>query len=359
MAAAASISESVVTQAMHFKDGRTVKTLKAENKEVAAWLPDRNSGSYQAIIDYMKYLLGVSTSRVPYPDSPTPEELSVLPQITPESILADSTVFSLNLPPPSISKKITHRPRQKSCWLIYKEYFLSDMSQLLIPRATLAWESRDCRWNQIMLALLLKHWRWAQVHGAFSLYGADPKYFSDAIVRAVMERWLRGQKTKSEVYYIRKKKTQRRATIFRYRQEALEELVEAENPHLLSTALDFLPDAVCCSDTEDDGPGQTRAVGMVWRSPEYQEFLHLLDKLSFKQQKALHGARWAALRLDMRRRPAVRVSTSGKAPRNLPLNCYCPSWRDSFQDTKKYLLTQKSFSPALGVLTCMIRAALS
>lgn len=156
------------------------------------------------------------------------------------------------------------------------------------------------------------------------------------------------------------------AQLYRYRLDALEQLVtdqliESENKVSLSKALALFPSASCCSDMEDDGPGQTRAVGMVWRSPQYKEFLHLLDKLSFKQQKAAHGARWAARRLDFQRKPAIQNSSAGQVPRNMPVNCYKASWRDDLKkqsETKSHLLTQKPASPALASLISAIRASL-
>ncbi|EGG09597.1 uncharacterized protein MELLADRAFT_95873 [Melampsora larici-populina 98AG31] len=289
-------SENFLDRPMHFADGTGVKSLKAQNREVAKWLPKRNSGSYQAIIDYLKFMLGRFGSHTPYPASPEPSELNLLPQVSSASILADLSVFAVDLPPPSPSNQMMKLlPRQTSCWFTYRRFFLEDLSRFGIPRATLAWESPvSSSWNQMMLVFLLKHWQWAMAQGAFSQYAPDPKYCTDAISRAVMERWIRGRTGEDEKYRNRKKKNQRRAAIFHYRQDALEEFVESNDRDLLPTALKLIPSAACCSDTEDDGPGRTRAIGMVWRSAEFAELLHLLDELSFNQQKSIHGARWAA-----------------------------------------------------------------
>ncbi|EGG00013.1 uncharacterized protein MELLADRAFT_112226 [Melampsora larici-populina 98AG31] len=146
--------------------------------------------------------------------------------------------------------------------------------------------------------------------------------------------------------------------LFCYRQDALEEFVESEDRELLSSALSLLPSAGCCSDTEDDGPGKVRAVGMVWRSREFSELMNLLDEISFGQQRALHGSRWAAGRLDMRRSPAIRISSHGQAPRNLPSNCYCSVWRDTLGESHKKLLTQKPPSTTLPLLIAKLRASL-
>ncbi|EGF97284.1 uncharacterized protein MELLADRAFT_86100 [Melampsora larici-populina 98AG31] len=345
---------------MHFQDGAGVSSVKAQNREVAEWLPQRNSASYQAITDYLKFLLGKFNSRTPYPASPESFELDVLPQLSSETIMADLSVFANDLPPPSPSQQtIKLLPRQDSGWFRYRSFFLQDLTRFSIPRATLAWESPvSCPWNQIMLVFLMKHWRWAMAQGVFSRYHPDPRFSTDDICRAVMERWIRGRVGQDDKYRNRKKKNQRRATIFRYRQDALEEFLELEDRDLLPSALSLLPSATCCSDTEDDGPGKTRAVGMVWRSQEFSEFMYLLDQLSFKQQKALHGSRWAAGRLDMRRSRPIKISSQGKAPRNLPSNCYCPVWRNGFGETHQRLLTQKAASPTLTLLIEKIRQSL-
>lgn len=353
-------SKTCLEQPMHFSEGAGVRSLKAQNREVAKWLPQRNSGSYQAITDYTKFMIGRFGSRAPYPTSPDPSELHSLPNVNSETIMADLSVFGVDLPPPTPSHQtITLLPRQDTCWITYRRFFIQDLARFGMPRATLAWESPlNSPWNEMMLAFLVKHWKWAMTQGAFNRYSVDHKYSTDAICRAVIERWFRGRMSQDETYRRRKMKNQRRATIFRYRQEALEEFVELEDKDLLSTALKLLPRASCCSDTEDDGPGKPRAVGMVWRSQEYSDLLHLLDTLSFNQQKAKHGARWGARRLDMRRSPAIQISTKGQAPRNLPSNCYCPVWKEAFGESQKQLLTQNPASAVLPLLISKIRTSL-
>lgn len=181
---------------------------------MSTWLPDRNSGSYQAVIDYVKFLLGRTSSQAAYPPGPDPNELSLLPNISPELILADLIVFTLEIPPPSPSEySIKLLPRQKPSWLPLRRLFLLDLARLTIPRATLAWQSPDSPWNRIMLAVLQKHWRWAMAQGAFSLYTINPKYCDDVISRAVMERWLRGRMDESEGLHTRKRKNQRRSAV--------------------------------------------------------------------------------------------------------------------------------------------------
>ncbi|EGG09638.1 uncharacterized protein MELLADRAFT_61026 [Melampsora larici-populina 98AG31] len=351
-------SKAILDRPMYFEEGGGVRSLKAQNRELALWLPQRNSGSYQAITDYMKFMLGKFGTRAVYPTSPEPSEIHLLPDLDSGTIPADSSVFGLHLEPPSPSHQtINLLPRQDASWITYRRIFLQDLTRFGIPRATLAWESPvTFPWNKMMLAFLVKHWRWAMSQGAFSRYSVDSTYSTDAICQAAMERWFRGRVSKEGKYRSRKMKNQRRATIFCYRQDALEEFCELEDRDLLSTALSFLPSASCCSDTEDDGPGKPRAVGMVWRSQEYSELLHLLDSLSFNQQKALHGARWGPRRLDMRRGSPIKTSSRGKVPRNLPSNCYCPVWKEAFGESHKQLLTQKAASPALPLLISKIRS---
>ncbi|EGG11897.1 uncharacterized protein MELLADRAFT_58967 [Melampsora larici-populina 98AG31] len=323
------VAQALLDQPMYFANGLGVKSLKAQNREVAKWLPARNSSSYQAMVDYLKFMLGAIGPRALYPASPDPSELRLLPQVSLETILADQSVFCGTLPPPTLSDQTENLlPRQDPCWFTYRRVFLNDLAWYRIPRATLAWESpATSSWNKTMLVFLMKHWRWANARGAFNRYSVDTKYSTDAICRAVMERWMHGRVKEDEKYRNQKKKSQRRAAIpvlytntdisfklFRYRVDALDEFCKAEDRELLSTALSLLPSADCCSDTEDDGPGRTRAIGMVWRSQEFADLLHVLDELSFQQQKALHGARWGARRLEMRRSPATQISCHGKAP---------------------------------------------
>lgn len=172
-----------------------MKSLKAQNKEVAPWLPERNSGISQAVTDYLKFLLGRTTKREPYPPTPTSTELVQLPQISTDTILTDLSVFSLDpVPAHPPTDDSTCLPRQKPCWRDFKILFVLDIDRYSVPRATLAWGSPvDCAWNQIVLIICLKHWRWAKDHNAFSSYNIDPEASSNAVVLGIMERWLRGK----------------------------------------------------------------------------------------------------------------------------------------------------------------------
>lgn len=196
---------------MYLKDGHTVRSLKARNKDLAPWLPERNSGAYQAIIDYTKFLLGISAPGAPFPPNPSPTEIAQLAQILPEAILSDMA-FTCIIPSEPTTESTKLLPRQTDYWLRSKALFLSDLARYQIPRATVATkpETMSTAWNPVMLAVLLKHWRWAKEHGAFSRYSVNPKFFSEAVARAVMERWIRGRETAASRSNVLKMNNQRR-----------------------------------------------------------------------------------------------------------------------------------------------------
>lgn len=181
---------------MVLKVNKAVRSLKAQNKVVTPWLPQRNSDACQVITDFVKYLLGRTSPQAPYPLSPDPTELAQLPELTPESIISNLRILDIEDPATNhlVQTEIS-LPRQTPCWSKHKQQFLSDLAFHKIPRFTFAWEdSYMSRWNQIMICFIIKHWQLAKEHNAFSQYRINPKHGSLAIARGVIERWLRGRK---------------------------------------------------------------------------------------------------------------------------------------------------------------------
>lgn len=131
--------------------------------------------------------------------------------------------------------------------------------------------------------------------------------------------------------------------LFRFRQQTIQNVLEVDPSTLL-------PNADCCSETEEDGK-DVRAVGLSWRSELYEEFLHAVDDLSFKASSHVHGGRWATRRLDARRKPATRINTSAPICHNLPKNCYKETALGQPSLTHRYIL---SHTPATSTLESLL-----
>ena len=159
-------------------------------------------------------MLGRIKSQTPYPPSPNATEIAQLPEILPHHIYSDLRVFSLGLLP--TDKTIKSFAHQLPCWVSFKGLFLQDLVIYHIPHATFAWNfPLKFNWNQVMLALLLKHWRYAKEHGAFADYSIDPGHVGEAVVRAVIERWIQGREKESSRSRIQKKCVERQNTVSR------------------------------------------------------------------------------------------------------------------------------------------------
>lgn len=171
-----------------------VVSIKSQNKSVAQWLPDCNSRFSQAVTDFGKFLLERNTSTA-YPPDPTPNKLSLLPDITYNNIIHDHRVFSLLLEPASSSTMpLKSSCRQKDCWATNRHLFLQDLRIFGFPRATFAWDLSDqSPWNQTLLAVVVKFFRRATESDSFSKYAINPEHDSDLNCLGILERWLCGQ----------------------------------------------------------------------------------------------------------------------------------------------------------------------
>lgn len=169
-------------------------SLKAVNRAVADWLPDHNSGTCEAVTDFVKFLLGRLKLGESYPAPPTLNEISRLPQLSYQSILEDRRIFALELevedPPPAVNLP----PRHQASWFTYRKLFIHDLCMSGIPRVTVDWKrSVYSPWNEMFLAFAVKHYRWAKQHGAFGRYPINPVYDTDIVSLGILERWLRGR----------------------------------------------------------------------------------------------------------------------------------------------------------------------
>jgi hypothetical protein len=103
--------------------------------------------------------------------------------------------------------------------------------------------------------------------------------------------------------------------LYEYRRDTLQE-------HLREY-LDLLPSSDCCSDTEDDPHrGTQRSIRPEWRSVKYGNWLHEVDRLSYKHQSSVKLRMYSGRRLDTRRAEGHTVNPLGKVCANLPENCY-------------------------------------
>lgn len=188
-------------------------TIKSANRAVAQWLPDRNSNFSQAVIDFVKFLLGKTSTALPpdptpnelshlpdfqnhdLPPDPTPNELSQLPDVKYDDIMNDFRVFAMPLAPASPSARHSKNAhRQKDCWATTRRLFLQDLRLFGFPRATFAWELSDkSPWNQTFVVFVVKFFRRAMELDSFSKYNVNPAHDSDLICMGILERWLRGQ----------------------------------------------------------------------------------------------------------------------------------------------------------------------
>lgn len=82
-------------------------------------------------------------------------------------------------------------------------------------------------------------------------------------------------------------------------------------------------------------------MGSLWREDIYVEWLHAVDELSIKDVRENEGPRWAAQRLDARRKPSRRVDPLAPVAPSLPAQCYQRRLESSIPFTERYLLANK------------------
>lgn len=202
------------------KNGQIAKSVRAQNRAVAGWLPPHHTAYCQAISEFTRYLLDMPDTSLP-PPPPTDSELAALPTLSEAAILGHTAVFSVGSDPIRIHDSTQKlQGRRKVSWVTHRHVFLLDLSQSGVPRATFEWiTSRDSQWDNTMLVFLVKHIKWADKHDAFSRYSINRDHTSDEILWGVLERWLRGRaedrakRMRNPDFYVKKLKNSRRKSV--------------------------------------------------------------------------------------------------------------------------------------------------
>lgn len=176
---------------MLWKRGKQAKSVKAQNRAVSTWLPDRNSAFCKAATEFFKYLLGIAPSNAAYPRSPTPDQISQLPDLSPTVISNDQSIFGIIIPEVDVPADNTKIPGcGKNSWTRHKRYFERDLAQNGVPCVALQFDQEQSCWNTIILSFSVKHWKSAKEHGTFSNYAIKPQHNKELLFLGILERWL-------------------------------------------------------------------------------------------------------------------------------------------------------------------------
>ncbi|EGG09119.1 uncharacterized protein MELLADRAFT_96390 [Melampsora larici-populina 98AG31] len=249
-----------------------------------------------------------------------------------EMILQDTSVFTTyNASAHSV----------KSDWSPFKTLLLKDLANHQIDdNFTFEWKADNgekSTWNQTMIFFTVKHWKFAKAASAFENFGLDQDNPNDLVQVGIMTRWVIGRieeikrRFRDPSKVEQRTRSKKRRDLWKYRKATLQQ-------HL-PQFLDLLPDADCCSDTEDDPhrPIQ-KSICPAWRSVKYGNWLHEVDRLSYQDQSTIKLRIHPARRLDTRRQEGHTVNPFGTVCANLPENCYESAFLKHYDPLEKLAL---------------------
>ncbi|EGG04389.1 uncharacterized protein MELLADRAFT_88740 [Melampsora larici-populina 98AG31] len=247
----------------NWKQGAPVRSLKENNALVAASLPKANTPSCRALSGFIRNLLDYNCISKEYPAPPTPEEYAQLDNPTHEIIMEDQRLFH-----PGLDSSTSTEDK----WAVTKALFSTDLQKYGALRFTFDWTlNKGTHWNRVMTSLLIKHWLNAKKQGLFSKSGINPSHMTESKAEGMVTRWIRGrafdiQSGRNQPEKIRKVEKNKKKR------------VESSLRHLGQPALQLIPDADCCSETEwEPSEVEYEKIGLIWRSQQYEAFLHAVD----------------------------------------------------------------------------------
>ncbi|EGG01461.1 uncharacterized protein MELLADRAFT_92162 [Melampsora larici-populina 98AG31] len=312
-------------------NGAAPKGRKAKNRSFAKILPKSNSPTCKSFAEFTRYLLGHTRNHPHFPNPPTDEQLMSLTPLTQEGILSDTSVF--------VNYSSDNHPNPLD-WSVFKALLHTDMANHQIEGPfTFGWEAQggeDAAWNQVMILFTVKHWMFARRASAFQKFGLDVEWEKEVIYIGIVTRWVIGRiedwknEFASPEKIAQRERSRKRRDLFIYRKSTVK--------RFLKDFIDLLPEAACCSDTEDDSLGQQRSIQPEWRSAKYGEWLHKIDVLSYNHQATVKLRTEAARRFDTRREAGNKINPLAKVCGNLPANCYDSGFLRECGDLEKLRL---------------------
>lgn len=120
-----------------------------------------------------------------------------------------------------------------------------------------------------------------------------------------------------------------------------------------------MPDPDCCSETEWR-PEDThyKSIGLSWRSSQYSQMHHQVDKLSFRYKASAASPLLARRRFDQCRTEATEINRLAPVCFGLPENCYEQVFLAKLTDEARTALNVKPPSDALNTILSMIVSSL-
>ncbi|EGF97348.1 uncharacterized protein MELLADRAFT_85849 [Melampsora larici-populina 98AG31] len=307
---------SIACQMGVWPNGGPRKSRKAKNRAWSNILPSSKGPDCRSYADFTRSMLGYTTKNPEFPDPPSMIEIVSLPPLTKEAIFHDSSVFTLY-------NSSTHS--DPTCnWVPFKALLEADLSRHSIHRYTFQWDAfngEDSEWNQIMIYFTVKHWKFAKNASAFDGYGLDLDQDKEIIQIGIVTRWLCGKIEQikngfNEDSKVRQRyRTRKKRELWEYRRETL--------TRHLPEYLDLLPNADCCSETEDNPQvAVQRSIRPYWRSEKYGNWIHEIDGLSYDHQASVMRRLHAARRFDTHRQEGSTINPLSKVCAGLPEDCY-------------------------------------
>ncbi|EGF97510.1 uncharacterized protein MELLADRAFT_114282 [Melampsora larici-populina 98AG31] len=334
----------------YWKKGAPPKSTKALNASISGTIPKSTASISMCIATFTRTLLGYDSITKAYPLSPTPQELAQLPSLEQQYILSDQRVIHADL----IETGDTNMTRSMAL-------FSADLRNHGIHRVTFDWNApNNSHWNRTMAIFVAKHWMYSRTRGLFKEKSVNKLHCTEFNCISLVLRWVRGRSEeirngrRSPAKRLKKETGRKKKQLFEYRHQSLSRLLGSEE-----SASELMPDSDCCSETEwQPEETQYKSIGLIWRSSQYSQILHQIDKLSFRYKASIASPLLASRRFDQCRTKATEINWLAPVCCGLPENCYEQVFLAKLTDEARTALNVKPPSDALNTLPPMIVSSL-
>ncbi|KAI8443127.1 hypothetical protein BY996DRAFT_8696341 [Phakopsora pachyrhizi] len=214
------------------------KSTRTMNKLVSSLIPPLQDSLCICIRDFAKMILGLAQNNNNLPLPPSSDEVDT------------ATLFNITD---------------------------VDIDSLVVEERNIAAEeASQTSWDGLVIDILVKHWLYAKNKEAFQEYLLHSDFCTKTIVSAIVEQWLRGQKTsygkdKNNNQNLSRIEKKVPFKLFQNRLHMAKKLLGCE------TASQIIPHMNCISNTEEDEDGNLLCIESNWGHNKYSLLLHLLD----------------------------------------------------------------------------------
>lgn len=195
-----------------FPNGKPPPNTRQLNQIYSTIIPPSESNICRSIHDFTRCLLNINPKDENWQVSPSDQDLKIATEIPHDTSLLPITSL-IAYPPPA--------KREQKIPTSYRTLYLNEIKALGLLSHSFAWElDWDHSWNQLILTLIMKHWKNAHSQKAFQIYYLNPADVDADNHFSILHRWFCGKRDQLRLGHlatpkVEKKKSSRKRTDMR------------------------------------------------------------------------------------------------------------------------------------------------